>query len=573
MKCTIQSPSYLVRNVHSYCFRLIVPPDLRKFVGRGELRYSLKTGYIGIAKQKSRFVAGQVQLIFRLLRKGFSWMGKLSEDQIQQLVGKYVKESIEGWDKAFEPGRDEESMRYEDPRAFYSHVNELASIREDLIIELNKGNYSMLEDPIRILLKKNEVEEVDKQSPAYRKLCIEIHKAETRLLPIQQQHMQCDFSYKDQLPKLFPEVFATKDQNPPTPPSSPQDGQLPTPREEVPQKQKQKPVKLQMVFNEYWKEKEPALKGRSSTEVKRALDHFLCIVGKNTDIHCIDAEVLRGYKKKLIDEEIAPGKKRSTKTINDKYLTFVKGFLKYCKQHSYLYENPAEGLLIKERRDRRPDEERDPFTITDLRKIFCESLEYAQDQMDFPHRFWIPLIGLYTGMRIEEICQLYVSDLKLIDGIWCLDINQDKPDKSVKTSERRIVPLHPFLVNDLNFVGYVQNIPQDGRIFPELKRIADRYSHHASPWFSKFKERCGIVARSGNKTFHSFRHTVTDHLFKRDVQERVISMLVGHALKGETGGRYGKRYEPKLLYEKTVLKLNYKLDLSHLKSSRWVVQK
>ena len=23
MKCTIQSPSYLVRNVHSYCFRLI----------------------------------------------------------------------------------------------------------------------------------------------------------------------------------------------------------------------------------------------------------------------------------------------------------------------------------------------------------------------------------------------------------------------------------------------------------------------------------------------------------------------------------------------------------------------
>ena len=60
--------------------------------------------------------------------------------------------------------------------------------------------------------------------------------------------------------------------------------------------------------------------------------------------------------------------------------------------------------------------------------------------------FWMPLIGLYTGMRIEEVCQLYVSDLKLMDGIWCLDVNQDKPDKSVKTSERRIVPLHPFLV-------------------------------------------------------------------------------------------------------------------------------
>ena len=166
-----------------------------------------------------------------------------------------------------------------------------------------------------------------------------------------------------------------------------------------------------------------------------------------------------------------------------------------------------------------------------------------------------------------------MSDLKQMDGVWCLDINQDKPDKSVKTSERRIVPLHPFVAHDLNFVGYVQRLPdRDGRIFPELKRIADRYSHHASPWFSNFKKRCGIVAQSGNKAFHSFRHTVTDYLLKHDVQERVISMLVGHALHGETGGRYGKRYEPKLLYEKTVMKLKYGLDLSHLKNSKFVVR-
>lgn len=69
MECSSHSPSYFVRNAHSYCFRLIVPKDLQKFVGKTELRYTLRTGYLGVAKRKSRFLAGQVQFIFQFLRK------------------------------------------------------------------------------------------------------------------------------------------------------------------------------------------------------------------------------------------------------------------------------------------------------------------------------------------------------------------------------------------------------------------------------------------------------------------------------------------------------------------------
>ena len=71
------SPSYLVRNTYSYCFRMVVPSDLTGFVGKKELRYSLKTGYIGIAKTKARILAGQVQLLFRLLRKGDRQLSQL----------------------------------------------------------------------------------------------------------------------------------------------------------------------------------------------------------------------------------------------------------------------------------------------------------------------------------------------------------------------------------------------------------------------------------------------------------------------------------------------------------------
>ena len=187
-------------------------------------------------------------------------MVKLSEDQIQQLVGKYIKKSIDGWDKAFEQGGDE-NLPYSDPETFQSYISDLASIRADLIFKLNQGDYSMLEGSIDTLLNENGIEVSDKASPEYRKLCVEVHKAETQLLPLQQQHMQCDFSYKDQLPKIFPDVFAYKDESPSIPPPAPPDKLPPTPGEDAPQKPKQQPVKLQKVFDEYWKEKEPTLEG------------------------------------------------------------------------------------------------------------------------------------------------------------------------------------------------------------------------------------------------------------------------------------------------------------------------
>jgi hypothetical protein len=55
------------------------------------LRYSLSTGYTGIAKEKARFLAGQVQLLFRILRKGGAFLRRLrsaieSEDVIKKIL-------------------------------------------------------------------------------------------------------------------------------------------------------------------------------------------------------------------------------------------------------------------------------------------------------------------------------------------------------------------------------------------------------------------------------------------------------------------------------------------------------
>ena len=85
---------------------MFVPKDLQRYIGKKELRYSLRTGYLGLAKQKARYIAGQVQSIFRLLRKG-NLMANFSDDEINELVNNYIKESLERINNLFIDDPDE----------------------------------------------------------------------------------------------------------------------------------------------------------------------------------------------------------------------------------------------------------------------------------------------------------------------------------------------------------------------------------------------------------------------------------------------------------------------------------
>ena len=73
-----KSPSFLVRNQSSYCFRIAVPKDIREVVGKTELRYSLQTGSLGEVRYRSRRLAESVQRLFRELRQETDKMAQLS---------------------------------------------------------------------------------------------------------------------------------------------------------------------------------------------------------------------------------------------------------------------------------------------------------------------------------------------------------------------------------------------------------------------------------------------------------------------------------------------------------------
>jgi len=527
---------------------MIVPKDLQKFVGRKELRYTLKTGYLGVAKQKARFVAAQVQLIFTFLRKGGTVLAKLSEDIIQKLVHQYIKNAIESWDKSLYEELD--PPPFNDAGEFRSYVAFLDNFREDLIDCLNLGDFSMLEKSIGMLLEKNGINHIDKDSMAYRKLCVDIHNAEIQLLPMQQQHMLGDFSYKKQLPDVFPELFAERKESPP----------------EI---AGQNSENLQKVLDAFWKENSPHWKPRTVTQFKTCHNHLLEFLGGDRMIHTLDYKDGRDYKKLLSNTITKKGTKMSPARV-DLYLGYAAQAFNWAIKHHYINVNPFAGLQFGKKMRKRADQQRAAFTTDDLKKMFVDSRYFGQDKWDkakHPHFFWIPILGLYTGAREEEIGQLYVDDVKEVNGVWVLDINENRPDQSVKTSEQRLVPLHDFIVKDLNFIDYVRSLPQDGRVFPDLKRVQNRYTHGYTQWFSGFKKRCGI---DGNKTFHSFRHSLTTCLLEQDVDDYRIAQLVGHVSDSQTTGRYGKRFKPEMLKEKVVDKINYGIDLSHLKNSKFV---
>jgi hypothetical protein len=76
---------------------MLISKDLQMLLGKRELRYSLKTGYVDVAKCKARFLSGQVQLLFRYLKKWGTALVKLSDERIDELVKQYIKDSVKRW--------------------------------------------------------------------------------------------------------------------------------------------------------------------------------------------------------------------------------------------------------------------------------------------------------------------------------------------------------------------------------------------------------------------------------------------------------------------------------------------
>jgi len=236
----------------------------------------------------------------------------------------------------------------------------------------------------------------------------------------------------------------------------------------------------------------------------------------------------------------------SVTTFNH-YVKHLKTLFVYAIQEGYCEKNPFEGLKIRQKA--KVNSLRSRFNSDDLRKLFSPAT-YERKDSPKAYRYWLPLLGLYTGARLNELCQLYIDDIVVIDGIDCLHIRETKPGQKLKnaTSER-LIPIHPKL-KELGFLIYVDGLKERGfqRVFPELS-LHKRHGFAANPsrWFGNYRAKAGVGDGDERKDFHSFRHTVADELKQAGTSESLIAALLGHMSGGITYNRYGKDYAPGLL--------------------------
>jgi integrase len=290
----------------------------------------------------------------------------------------------------------------------------------------------------------------------------------------------------------------------------------------------------------------------------------------------ISAERLRGFRDEKLSKVLARENKVrlkfKTKSMSESMIAvaeigwpimsadernlrmqWIGRMLNWLKDQKWISDNPATALRgesVENKSERRATDlskkPRQSFNADELELIFSApwyksgkgDLTKADTYREFsPFRYWLPLLGVFAGARINELCQLRLDDVLMTDdGVWYIDINEDTVDKSLKRQKdtgriwsKRKVPLHSTLL-DLGFASWCERLRKEGyqRVFPELSWNAKtHYAKEPIRAMSEFFSGLGMP-RDNTKVFHSFRHGFNNALSRLSCTPEWRKRLMGH---------------------------------------------
>ncbi|MGD9475987.1 hypothetical protein [Shinella sp. G-2] len=149
--------------------------------------------------------------------------------------------------------------------------------------------------------------------------------------------------------------------------------------------------------------------------------------------------------------------------------------------------------------------------------------------MNKPHKAWLPLAGLLTGMRLAELVYLQRTDIVDVEGNEVIDLTRPlsvggkEIDLPVKTKTlKRYVAIHPLL-HDTGFIEYAKSVTSpDGFVFGHFHSLR----HSAKDWF---REHAGerLADRSGGRGFLRVQRKTT----VRSRRRMIILLDCGNAIE------------------------------------------
>lgn len=224
------------------------------------------------------------------------------------------------------------------------------------------------------------------------------------------------------------------------------------------------------------------------------------------------------------------------------------------------------------------------YRLDELQAIFNGYLyrpaELSARKEIHPYQFWLPLIALYSGMRIDEVCGLSTrAVVQSQSGIWHFKVEEQSTlnRKLKNNASKRRVPVHQHLI-ELGFIDYVQERKQQRAtmLFDGLHHNRNGWGNTATRFFTRLPSQNSIGTgylfdigvhkqKRDGRDFHAFRHTFIDRLRACGVDSGYdIEAITGHEKENVSeADRYGDGPELRDKAEK-VNRVSYELDLSHI---------
>ncbi|MDW9812094.1 DUF6538 domain-containing protein [Sinorhizobium meliloti] len=328
------------------------------------------------------------------------------------------------------------------------------------------------------------------------------------------------------------------------------------------------------VFAIYERENPNNIKADTLAQARRDVGIFVDYVGSNCPVHRIDKKAVREWKALLLKYPVKATETKafegmklaqivkhnatvgkptiSTNTVN-RYLSGLGAFCGWLVAHGYLDINPVTDMFLAKKKDKVVF----PFKVDQMNALFkspfftgCQGDESPRlwskpgNVLIRDHRYWVPLVMLYSGARPGEIAQLAVSDVRQEHEHWVMHITDEgdgDDDKSVKNEKSmRLVPVHKELVK-LGFLDYHADMKEtgEGRLFPLAERnsrgqmIAD-----FSRDFGRYLTKLGLKNGRG-LSLYSFRHGVFDAYRRAGYLDEQFNFMLGHASGNKVTGGYG----------------------------------
>lgn len=533
----LRLPSYLQKRADCYYFRIVVPEDLRPYWPGREVKHSLNTPHRAQAIRSARALALYIEGLFEAVA-----MGTLTHTQAKQLLQDFLNTELAKFTRSLETRGP---LSFEEK---HSLANRLEATRNTVTWDVATPYGEKIAD--RLIGEKG--------------LTVKMGSAEYRRLALSATHMSIAL-----MESLLAKNTELNSFGSPKPAAVHDEFKNLTASEED-------SFRLSQLIEAYCAEKNREGSWTPKTEYSNRgmYDLLLKIVG-DLPVSRLDAVAARRYK--TILQKLPPNLEKSpayrglsihdvlamkpkdlmTVTTLNNHMTKVASLFGWAERNGHIERNYFANLTL--RNPQRPDEARAVYTVEDLRKIFS-TRQYREHKFKHPHYYWLPLLGLHTGARLNELCQLELNDIRQQDGIWVFDINSAGPGKQLKSkAAKRLIPIHPKLL-ELGLLTFVKQLRERGesRLFPELLVRRDGASQSASLWFGRYRKTIGLYQQTPKKDFHSFRTTLIDTLKQKRLPEPEIAALVGHATESMTFGRYGKPYNPGV-----VLNLLKKVDFSN----------